>query len=503
MVGLDLTKFKKVSGTAHKTVLQHQDGHQLHLDHKVLPSELGHELSRMPVTKLAKGGEADDPETQPTPILGSGRKAYEHGGDVQYDPSQAPPEQPDTSGEVATPENSDPNGIGNTQIGAGVGNKGIFSTLNSIRGGSTEVPPPPDPGGLNAYEDTLRGGQAMQEQGIQAQANAAGQQGNAEAQAAGQTVGQAQKMMQDYQNLNTHYLKEHDALMADLQNSHIDPNHFMSSRTEGQRTNAMIGLFLSGLGSGITGRPNMAQGILQGAIDRDMQAQEANLGTKKTLLGANMQMFGETRAAYQATRAQLQDIYNMRIAQAAAQSKNPQAQAIAQQEIGKSRMQIAQTYQQIAAQKALMAGGSNAPETRIRLIPDPKDRAKAIDEYGKAQNLSSQANTILGHFDQAAQDNTVLKTGAGLLRTPASVLNFNASVMPYLKDAEGRINEQEIHIIQQLAPKPGDSADKIAQKRNGVLQLIHEKSATPTLDLYGIGKPAVPRARTIKLGPVR
>lgn len=509
MVGLDLTKFKKVGGNAHHTVLQHTDGHQLHLDHKRLPHPLAKELSQMP-NAMSKGGEAEEPETQPTPILGSGRKGYAHAGEVEPDIAPRTPADQDTGSTVEDVMPNEPDPAAARQFGLPNGPQGIMTgvaagapsaLVNQANGVQAQNP---DPMGLGEYESALRSGQAQLEQGIQGQANAAGAQGQAEARIAGSSAAQAQQMLQDYQQHQAYYMDQHDKFMKDLEATHIDPNHWMASRTDSQRTNAMIGMFLSGLGSGITGRPNIAQGIIQGAIDRDMQAQEKNLGIKQTLLEANMRMFGDVRSGYAATRAQLQDIYNMRIAQAAAQSKNPMAQAIAQQEIAKSRMGIAQTYQQIAAQKALTAGGATDPWARINMIPDPKERAEATKEMGISEKTAAAHAAVDQVVSKLGQLQTYGNYATNPIQAPKQAAALRAQLVPLIMEASPskRLTHESLAAeIDPLIPSfisNGDTRKALRQQLHNLVDTHADQ--TPTLQRYRI---AHPQYNPIQFGAVK
>ena len=89
--------------------------------------------------------------------------------------------------------------------------------------------------------------------------------------------------------------------MSDFQNGHIDPNHYMANRSTGQKIAQAIGLFLSGIGSGMLHQENPMIKVLQSQIDNDIQSQKDDLAAKqnrsKTLLSANLQQFGNLKDA--------------------------------------------------------------------------------------------------------------------------------------------------------------------------------------------------------------
>lgn len=86
---------------------------------------------------------------------------------------------------------------------------------------------------------------------------------------------------------------ENDAYLADMQkkyddgldavlNSKIDPEHYWSSRSTGQKIALTIGMALGAIGTNIKGQsvPNYTANMVQGAIDNDIKAQEENLRNK-------------------------------------------------------------------------------------------------------------------------------------------------------------------------------------------------------------------------------
>ena len=110
--------------------------------------------------------------------------------------------------------------------------------------------------------------------------------------------------------------KEIDAAVADIKANHIQPNHYLESKGVAGKITTALGLMLGGMGAGLTHGPNMAQQFLQSQIERDLEAQKANLGSKENLLsalgqqykniGVRDEMFRDIRA--QTMSAELQGI---------------------------------------------------------------------------------------------------------------------------------------------------------------------------------------------------
>ncbi len=188
------------------------------------------------------------------------------------------------------------------------------------------------------------------------------------------------------------------------------------------------------------------------------------------------------------TRALYADQYANQIQEAAARSTDPMAKARAQQAIGQIKAQYAPMLMETAQRQALLQQAQKGNVSAAQLVPHfvPKEhQAAALKEVAQSENAASNEKAIMDAFDQAAKDNTLMRTGAGL-RTPASILKMRALMLPIIHDNEGRVNEFEQKTTSDLEPGKGDFDSKIAYKRKAMLDFIHGKQATPTLDAYRI-----------------
>jgi hypothetical protein len=107
-----------------------------------------------------------------------------------------------------------------------------------------------------------------------------------------------------------------DALMAQLQdqsekisNEKIDPSRYWNSKDAGTKAINIIGLMLGGLAAGINGGKNPAMDYLNHQIDRDVDAQKANLANKRGKLDTTRNelelmrlQFGDQRQAEAAVK---------------------------------------------------------------------------------------------------------------------------------------------------------------------------------------------------------
>src|SRR5580693_4204348 len=128
---------------------------------------------------------------------------------------------------------------------------------------------------------------------------------------------------QQQQNYNELIAKPMDDFRQYIQTNPINPNHFMESRTTGQKVGQAIGLLLGGAGS--QGGPNPVYQYIQSQIDRDVAAQQHNVDNQKTLYGAYRDAYGDSKTAIAMAKASMNDLYDHQQKMMAAQLGTPQA----------------------------------------------------------------------------------------------------------------------------------------------------------------------------------
>jgi hypothetical protein len=203
-------------------------------------------------------------------------------------------------------------------------------------------------------------------------------------------------------------LEKLNKLGAEIQSAKIDQNHFWSSRTTGQKISAAIGIALGGIGQGLMkSNSNAAMDIITHAIDRDIDAQKANLANKRAgfeaqtgLYGMVQKNFQDERQARLAARSLGLQAAEMQLKSIAAKAQSPEIAAQYQALLGQMQATQAQTRQQMAFQGYQMralgqamgpGGGSVNPEAlpkeyKERYVPglgftrDPETRRK-VDEF--------------------------------------------------------------------------------------------------------------------------
>ena len=347
--------------------------------------------------------------------------------------------------------------------------------------------------GLGARSSMGATGMANELAGVQGMAKVEGQQANAEYAAAKEQAAHEQELMKNFNGQLQNVEADRVKFQTDVENGHINPDHFLQNRSTGSKVASAIGLILGGIGGGITHSDNPALTFLNTQIANDIDAQKAELGSKESLLSANMKQYGDLHTAMAATRMQMADYYAAKMKMAAASSGSAMAKARSDLATGQLQQKYAPEAQQVALRQTLQQGVASGQPMKIdpaQLVPQmvPKEhQAKVFGEIEAAQNTKNMGNSILKAFEDAANENTIMKTGAGLLRTPASVYALHQAMQPTFKDLEGTVRQAAMdNTFKNITPAPGDSDHTIQQKRTALSEYLQSKVSAPTAKGYGI-----------------
>jgi hypothetical protein len=529
---VDLSKFKLKSKDDKIATLIHPDGHEFrvainalhpmnrkhlealspHVEDVPVPAEGQTNTPNTATGNFAKGGEAKTIEKKEAeqvedykPMEADKNEApaqhYAEGGEATSDSSDSVSDK-DDSGDTG---NQSPVTVNVNPPAPGAGPQGVVQpqaaaapaadTQQSVPTQSQQNPVPnqAQPG---APTPDVMSGYQKQVAGITGEAQAQAAQAQAQSNALKAKATAALDLKTKYQNHFDELDKERKSLQDDILNQRINPNHYMSSLNTGHRIATGIGLFLGGMGSGLTHSPNQALEFLNKNIDRDIQAQQTELGKKETLLSANLKQFGNLHDATEMTRVMMNDASAAQLQRAALSSQSPLVKARAQQMLGQLEMQSAPIIQQMAMRKTLMSItsgnqpgglGQQDPAQFVPYVVPNEHQAKVFGEIEAAQNTKHMSGDIMNAFDQATEENTVLKTGAGLVRTPASVYALHQALQPTFKDLEGTVRQAAMdNTFKNVTPAPGDSQHTIDTKRAALAEYLKSKASAPTAKGYGI-----------------
>ena len=348
---------------------------------------------------------------------------------------------------------------------------------------------------VSAQDFSQLPGYTQQTQALSDIANAKKQEAEAEAQAQANFTYQQTKNLKRYQD-SANEIKNHiDGVTQDYMNGHIDPNDYWAHKGTGERIGTAIGLLLGGMGAGVLRQENPVLKQMNLEIERNLDAQRANLGKQHNVLSALTQQYGNQLTAEHVFRAANASVLAGQIAQAASKSNAAQALPAAQMAIGQLQQQYMPSYNAAvalhAAQNATqgMQGAQMDPASLVRYLVPEGQQKDAFKEIGDAQNASQNEKTIFEQFDQAAKDVRFLTGGKPLYSTfvtPPSIKALHTLGLPLLHDKEGRINEEAIKRFDQVLPQMGDSDETVAIKRQTLNDFIQSKKAAPIAKGYGI-----------------
>lgn len=468
---LNLSKFKKVGSDKEFSTLRHEDGHEIKIKHSALLPANRKELISLPSQKAE-------------PIKA---KAYDDGGPVTPDPTpNASPDQDaapsdDSSSYQALPD----------------------PTQDIPQDAPQPVPQAapvqqqaPDTYGTNAAQQAFLSGIKEQTAGLDLARQAAEVQGAAQAQAANNYVAAQQTQALDYQTHLKDVADEHNRFVQDYVNGHIDPNAYLENMSIPGRVSTAIGMILGGAGAGVTGGPNPALDFLNRQIDRNIDAQKADLGKKATLLEANLRQYGNLRDASDMARIQQQGIYGAQVAEAGAKAMGPMAKANALQAKGEIDQKTANDIGQFAMRRTIL-GAANAgqvsPEMVVQAYIPQGQREAYMKELQTAENATSLKNDTLQAFDQVAKLNTLANRVGSPLQNPRQIAAIQGTALDKLtKDTSGRVTPETVSLVKDIFSKMGNNSQTNQVARARLSSMLSQNMHFPLLEGIGIRKYSQP-----------
>lgn len=277
------------------------------------------------------------------------------------------------------------------------------------------------------------------------------------------TIVQAQNDQNRYNELKGHA----DDLSRDMQ--FINPNHYMESKSTLGRVATAMGLFLGGLGAGIShvgGNPVLD--FINRQIDRDIDSQKANNEKRKTIYGAYKELYGEGNVASNMTKVSMNNLYDGQMKELAAKMATPRAMSNYNAFHADILLKNHELLRTSTADAAIpRAGGTN-----LNIQPTPLDRGPVRQQPGQGMNSRSNPNTaaanaaagLNAHYGKPEAEND------HILSPEANQTYLNLKYDPRTKDIYGALGEQKAK---------ADLADKAIDAINEVFpQLQSEQGGT-------------------------
>lgn len=329
----------------------------------------------------------------------------------------------------------------------------------------------------------------MQRQALQGEARAIGAQGRQEAQVLHERQAAMQEMNNTYQQKAKEITDEVNAITADYKAGHIDPNHFYNSKSDSGKTMTAIGLILGGIGGALTGQENPALKFLNNQIDRDIDAQKMELGKKHNLLAALNQQMGNLKDATQMSRMVYADIFNDKLQEAAARSKDPIAMQRAKQFEGQILAKYGPGVDQLAksqAADALYKQGKVAAEAMVPFKVPKEQQQEAFKELQRTNEIRKQVGQLKQNMSEVAKLQSVGSRLANPVQSKRTIDALNLTIGAMGKGIFGNMSETEQEMLRKSEIGFADDAKTVARKTKVLEDILMSKYDSPLLKSYGL-----------------
>jgi hypothetical protein len=382
-------------------------------------------------------------------------------------------------------------------------NPPVEQTNNAPSGNAAELPQgPTQVGGMQTpakTPDTLaqfQANQGLEESGLKAQGAAQAKMGAENAKAYEDANSKISKFLESSNVPIDSLARENDSMAQQLADpkSNVDPNNYYHNLGTGGQIRSALALIIGGIGSGLTGGPNVAMQVINNAIARDIESQKLNLGKKESLLSTNLARFKDMKMAQTATLAQMNSMVQGQIAATTARYGGLAGQAGTQSALGQlknqnlqSMMNLKQQVFQQQLQQHLASGDvtKDNPLDYVRWTVPPDKQKEVATELGKAQYASSNHDKLMELWDKAQKEQTMMRTGFGLFDAPAT-RELKLLGDPLIHEADGRVNEFEKKDFEGTLPSSGQTDQRQKELRDGFEQFIMGKGNAPLAKTFGI-----------------
>lgn len=289
-----------------------------------------------------------------------------------------------------------------------------------------------------------------------------------------------------------------------LQSKKTDPNRYLSNLGTGNKVLAGLSLFLGGIGSGLTHQPNAALGVINKAIDDDIDAQKNDQSNVMNLWKMHHDALGNQIGATLQTKNNMLEMAKAKVDELMGSLPGAAAQQRAQELKSQLSAQQAQNNASIAQTKVKQSilNGNNTtdgqsavsnqdPATFVPyLVPEAQQKG-VFDEIKNAQNVTANGPKILDAFDQAAKEQRVLAGGNPKNLIPGvnsqGVGSLHQLLLPNFKSIDGTVRQAAMdETFKNLTPQAFDNDARIEQKRQALQDWLRSEAAAPTAKGYGI-----------------
>lgn len=396
-LALNLSKMKKVGGDKNSSTFLHPNGHKMVIAHSGVSALQRKQLESMPITEDPENTHAH-PDVKPQSESSMLRDANDlYGNPHSVTGEFADGGASDDAAPDASPDDSDRGPAGSTSIpvASSPDQVQIPESMATQPAPASSGPAPAstsgssggsDPFALNAVYAQERKAMDLQSKGEQNANTLKAQALTNQAQFEHDFQTKQKELMDNYQGYMGHFMDQDQKLQGDIAKGAINPNRYLQNMSTGQKIGTAIGLILGGAGAARTGQ-NVAYDYLNKQIDRDIDAQKANLNEGNNLLANNLKVMGNMTDATKLTQIQLGDLVHSQLAEQADKIATPLAAAQNQTIQGQWAQKKAELQKQLALSQAMINSGGGGSEGHFQgtvqflRMNGMNDMAKALEEH--------------------------------------------------------------------------------------------------------------------------
>lgn len=500
MSSLDLSKFKKVGANKTHTVFQHPEGHVIHVAHKAVKHEDKGALKGLPVQNMAQGGMVKDPfkafgeiaqPTKPLPPMDPAKlkafKAFADGGEVIPDGTEQPLEQPPMQQELPIPQQwMQPQAAPQAAPMAMPEQVNPIGANNGLPEGDRQPASQPQGADFNQIpgyaqaDNAINLGKSIQEKQMGAETSA--RQKHLAA------VDEVARVENDHRK---ELLTNIAQVTKEIGDGTINPNQYVENMSVLGKVGTAVGMVLAGYGTKGIGE-NPALTFLNQQINRDVDAQKAGLGQRKTLLEAYQKQFGDSLVAENMTKATLAARLGDQLALAATKDGSLKAK----QNALAAQSQLMQQYYPLVVEAskrraALSQAGENPGKAVEALVPKELQKA-AMEEVGIMSN-KQQAKAQIGDLLRKAQEANKIGNGGSIPGTSnyKTLQQTEAQIRSLLQaNWKGPMTDVEAEkLVNPYLSSVTDDDKDVQRKAQGLVDMLARNGKpTPILDTYKINK---------------
>lgn len=270
----------------------------------------------------------------------------------------------------------------------------------------------------------------------------------------------------------------------------VDPNRLWNNKSTGSKILAGISMILGG---------KDAVNIVQGAIDRDIEAQKAayvqRMGKTDAARGiyADMfKMYNDTEQAEMASRIAISNIIGKKLDAFAAQTSNQMQLMnynLAKEKLNLDKQQLMMDFMRRSGQLYGQTGSDRISSEIFQKVPE-EYRKQAIEERGNFEGMKSATDSIAKQFDEFKDIGSVASV-VPFTQSQTDAETIQASLLAnVVKSLGANPSDRDMKVIERLLPSKLDRVEQVQAKKLRMLQFVKQKQKelkpTPTLNQFGV-----------------